>query len=310
MKLFLLLIALVINTYLPTILNSISTNISELPLLLLISTTLTILLVSSQNYAMLLLALESLSLVLYILTAVDRLHGGIIAAVKYFIFGTLGSVLLFWGAAQLYSIIPSLGFRSQYFANEITFWYCIPGVSNSIMFAGLPIVVGFLIKLGAAPFHYWVPDVYAGSPMVITAYFSTVIKLIIFMLLGCFSYRVSVGTLIDMFSLCSLLVGGILTLRQIEIKRFLAYSSITHVGFLLSGDLTASFIYIITYICSSLLFFSVVLALGSYDKELIYLSDLRFIKRKNKLQSAALVVSLASMAGLPPFSGFFGKLLI
>jgi NADH:ubiquinone oxidoreductase subunit 2 (subunit N) len=90
-----LLIALLINAYLPTILNNNIVNTNELPLLLLITTILAFVIISAQNYALLLLSLEGLSLILYILTTTDRLHGGIMAAAKYFAFGTLGSVLLF-----------------------------------------------------------------------------------------------------------------------------------------------------------------------------------------------------------------------
>jgi NADH-quinone oxidoreductase subunit N len=101
------------------------------------------------------------------------------------------------------------------------------------------------------------------------------------------------------------------TLRQVEIKRFLAYGSITHVGFLLSGDLLSSFTYLASYLAASFLFFTILLQLRLNNKEIIYLSDLRFLNRSSgQSYRTFLVVSLASMAGLPPFAGFYGKMMI
>src|SRR4051812_8458782 len=108
--------------------------------------------------------------------------------------------------------------------------------------------------------------------MLITAFFATTAKFLFFMLFCCLAYHFNAGSLVDFAALASLVVGTVITLRQTEIKRFLAYSSITHVGFLLIGDLNGSFIYLITYILSSLLFFSVLLSLQIYGKELVYLS--------------------------------------
>jgi NADH-quinone oxidoreductase subunit N len=124
-----------------------------------------------------------------------------------------------------------------------------------------------------------VPDVYTGVPMVITLFFATVVKFIIFIVFFRATMYFNSNLLIDFFIISSLAVGSLLTLRQLEIKRFLAYSSITHVGFLLMGDLVASLVYIITYICASLLLFSVLLTTRLYKKELVYLSDLRAIKK-------------------------------
>ena len=114
--------------------------------------------------------------------------------------------------------------------------------------------------------------------MIITAFFATIVKFIIFMIFCRVVYHFNAGVTIELFASFSLIIGSILTLRQLEIKRFLAYSSITHVGFLLIGDLTASFIYILTYLCSTLLLFSILLSMRQYGKEMVYLMDLRLIK--------------------------------
>jgi NADH-quinone oxidoreductase subunit N len=132
----------------------------------------------------------------------------------------------------------------------------------------------------------------------------------LFIIFSRLALNFSTHNIIDCAAFFSLFIGTILTLRQNEIKRFLAYSSITHVGFLLIADLTASYIYILTYLISSLLFFSVLLYLNYYNNEIIYLNDLCLIKKNNQSLPFLLVISLASMAGLPPFAGFYGKFLV
>jgi NADH-quinone oxidoreductase subunit N len=101
-----------------------------------------------------------------------------------------------------------------------------------------------------------------------------------------------------------------MSIRQTEIKRLLAYSSIVHVAFLLMGDSTSSLMYLLTYIITSLLLFSVLLSVEVAGREIIYLSDLQFIRGSNDFQVICLVLALASSAGLPPFAGFYGKLLV
>ena len=154
------------------------------------------------------------------------------------------------------------------------------------------------------------PDVYAGSHLVVTTFFATVVKVVVFMLFCYVSIFVQATPIVFVFALSSLFVGTFATIRQVEVKRFLAYSSITHVGFLLIGDFSSGYLYLLTYVCSSLLFFSVLLSCSLAGREIIYLGDLRFVKKTGVLIPALLVVSLSSMAGLPPFSGFFGKYLV
>lgn len=114
--------------------------------------------------------------------------------------------------------------------------------------------------------------------MVVTAYFSTAVKLTLFVLFCQVASHVVQGGMIELCAISSLLVGSVLTLRQVEIKRFIAYSSITHIGFLLIGDLPAALNYIVVYVCSSLLFFLVISSVRVYNAELLYLVDLRLIR--------------------------------
>jgi NADH-quinone oxidoreductase subunit N len=146
--------------------------------------------------------------------------------------------------------------------------------------------------------------------MLVTAYFATVVKFLLFALFCYLSYHFNVSNIVDFAAVCSLVIGSIATLRQTEIKRFIAYSSIAHVGFLLIGDLTSGFVYILTYLISSLAFFSVLLSTNNNGRELVYLNDLIYVKGSGLFKPAVLIISLASMAGLPPFAGFYGKFLI
>ena len=311
LKLIVLLVTSILYSYIFSILNNIYyINAVELPLLLHINITLATTLISCNQYIILLLVLEGFSLILYILTTIDRSQGGILAAVKYFSFGTLGSILMFWGVVHLYLLFPSLSFSTINFLSSYSNEYYMTDLNNSIKFSSTLIICGLLIKLGAAPVHQWVADVYAGSHIYITAYFSTVVKLVIYIILYKSIRIFNEIEIINIFIIFSLVIGSFMTLRQLEIKRFLAYSSITHVGFLLMGDIISSHLYILVYVYSSLLFFSVLLTFTNNKKELIYFSDLSILKINGYWAPLMLTISLFSMAGLPPFSGFFGKFMI
>jgi NADH-quinone oxidoreductase subunit N len=281
----------------------------ELPLLIQIALVFCSIIVSSTNYALLLLSLEGFSLILYIMTTLGRVYGGVTAAVKYFAFGTLGSIFLFWGVVHFYTLVPSLTFSIIYALLQQAPVESAALV-NSLEFATTAIAFGFMLKLGAAPMHQWVADVYAGSHMYITAFFSTFVKFLLFVVFLNTAIYFNCDALLQLFTVMSLAVGCILSIRQVEIKRLLAYSSVVHVGFMLMGDFTSSIIYLLTYITSTLLLFSVLLNSEIASKELVYLNDLRFVRKASYSQTLCLVTALASSAGLPPFAGFYGKFLI
>lgn len=268
-----------------------------------------------NNYALFIICLEGFSLTLYILATVSRLYGNITASIKYFIFGTLGSILLYWGVVLIYEISASvdINFIVYIFENGLQTNNILldnSTLTKLILSCNL-IIVGFLIKLGAAPFHQWIPDVYSGVPMFITAFYSIIVKIFLFILF--LKYAMSFLTLkeIEYASILSTIIGCFGTLRQTEIKRFLAYGSITHTGYLLIGDLSSIWIYLVTYMLATILIFLILLNIKINGKELIYLSDIRFINQSSSILDRTLfTIILASMAGLPPFAGFYGKMFV
>lgn len=147
------IVSVVLVLYRMLVAHSYAPNIKELPLLLHIGTALVFTAISASNFALLLLAIEGYSLTLYILAASSRTYGGVTAAAKYFSFGTLGSVLLFWGVVHLYTIAPSLSYAEVSFLLEFSSSVYVGSIVDSLAFAGAPLMLGFLIKLGAAPLH-------------------------------------------------------------------------------------------------------------------------------------------------------------
>lgn len=266
-----------------------------------------------EDFALFLVCLEGFSLTLYILATVGRLYGGISAAIKYFVFGTLGSILLYWGGVSIFELTASMNISTitNLLDRNIEDYNTNYDLYSKAVLAQVFILVGFLIKLGAAPMHQWVADVYAGVPLFITAFYSIFVKLVLFILFLKFAVSFISTKEIEFAAMLSLIVGCFGTLRQVEIKRFLAYGSIAHTGYLLMGDLSATYVYLVTYILASFIFFSVLLSVKLNGREFVYLSDLRFIGQSpNLLDRVILVVVLASMAGLPPFAGFYGKMLV
>jgi NADH-quinone oxidoreductase subunit N len=266
-----------------------------------------------EDFALFLVCLEGFSLTLYILATVGRLYGGISAAIKYFVFGTLGSILLYWGGVSIFELTANMNISSisDLLNNAVENSTSNYDVYSKAVLAQVFILIGFLIKLGAAPLHQWIADVYAGVPLFVTAFYSIFVKLVLFILFLKFALSFASAKEIEFAALLSLIVGCFGTLRQVEIKRFLAYGSIAHTGYLLMGDLNATYVYLATYVLASFIFFSVLLNIKLNGQEFIYLSDLRFVgQSSNLLDRTILVVVLASMAGLPPFAGFYGKMLV
>ncbi len=300
-------------------------NSFEYVLLVLLSLVGMLFLISSNSLIAIYLNLELQSLSFYILTSYNRTNEqSTEAGLKYFIFGAFSSGVLLFGLSFLYAMtgLYTISDISVLFSDlESAQNYPLGGILLSVIF----ILGGLLFKFYSAPFHVWVPDIYQGSPAIVTSLFATVP---LFSIGGLFVRIFYVG-FFDLFnywqpiliacSILSLAVGCFSAIYQKNIRRFLAYSSIANVGFLLMAlstgtleGLQSFFFYSISYVITLICFFSAYLSLRKHktfnsDSLIEYLSEFGFLYKANPLLAISLAISLFSMAGVPPLLGFFGK---
>lgn len=300
-------------------------HLMEYPLLVLLTTVFLLILVSSYNLMTLFLAIIGFSLNIYVLLLYDSFnHSSREAGIKYYYLSTFSSGLLISGIFLAYLIFHNTGFVS------ITWilhnWACVKNgleMKNFLLHIMIYFIsFGFLFKLAAFPCHLWAPEIYDGSPHPVTAIFILPIKIATFgLFLRLLNYVFADlyyiwGYIIWMSALFSMIWGCLGALGEQIVKRFVAYSSINQMGFLLMGLATGTFegiraalIYLLLYVLMNLGFF--ILFLTTRDiktrKSLTYLKDFKNFARNNYLFSIGLVIILFSMAGIPPLGGFFGK---
>jgi NADH-quinone oxidoreductase subunit N len=276
---------------------------------------------SSYDFLTVYVSIELQSLILYVLAARERYsHSSTEAGLKYFVIGGLASVLLLFGIVLIYGATGSTSFLdiSRFLLiNDSLNWALIVGVSF-IFFA-------FFFKLGLAPFHVWLPDVYQGSPTVSTAFFATIsklgllavcIRLIYFVFYELFFYFQDFLILV---SLVSLFVGTFGALYQTNLKRLFAYSGISHMGFIFlalscgSADgLIAALIYIIVYLILNFIIFGVILFSWSSKTHSVLedLNTLPSLSKSDPVLAVSFMLALFSLAGIPPLVGFFSKFYV
>lgn len=275
--------------------------------------------ISSAHFLTLYLGLELLSLALYAMVALRRDDvTASEAAMKYFVLGALASGLLLYGMSLLYGLTGSLELGRV--AYTVHF-----GVKSEmvLVFALVFIVAGLGFKLGAAPFHMWVPDIYQGAPTAVTLFVSTAPKLAAF----AFAMRLLVDGLqpahadwqqmLAVMAVASLAIGNLAAIVQTNIKRMLAYSTISHMAFLLLGIMSgslagysAAMFYAATYVLMSLGAFGLISYLSSAGVEAEQIEDYRGLNARYPWLAAVMAMIMLSMAGLPPFVGFYAKLTI
>lgn len=292
------------------------------------------LLLSSSDLVSMYLSIELQSFAVYILATLYRNSESATAAgLKYFLLGGLSSALILLGTAFIYSYTGLTQFESIYSLISVTNndQYVQP-VTLGLLLIG----IGFLFKVAAAPFHNWAPDVYDGTPTVVTAWLSTMPKISIFVFflelqsglqgnlesLSLFENDSSINiwkNLLLVSSLLSLILGTVLGLSQYRIKRLLTYSTISHVGFLLlalainTQESMESFIfYLIQYSFTNANVFMVLLAFGYLinvypKKDIRFIDELKGQFQDNPLLALSFALCLFSMAGIPPLIGFFAK---
>ena len=320
-------------------------TIPEYSLIVLFTTCGATFLVSSADLVSMYLAIELQSFAVYILAALYRdSESATSAGLKYFLLGGLSSALILLGSALVYAYTGLTNFEGIFSLLSVTTDDSITGPVT----IGLTItVVGFLFKVAAAPFHNWAPDVYDGTPTIVTTWLTIMPKISIFVFLLILQTGLSGVTLSLPFafladgtgfsvmknlllvsSLLSLIIGTVVGLAQFRIKRLFAYSTISHVGFLLlalainSEESIESFLfYLVQYSITNLNAFLILLAFGYIIKnahsakatagtDIEFISSLKGQFRSNPLLGLALATCLFSMAGIPPLMGFFAKQMV
>lgn len=272
--------------------------------------------VSAHNLLTIYLGLELLSLSLYAMVAMYRdSPPATEAAMKYFVLGALASGLLLYGISILYGITGTLDLA------ELAQTLTQDSEHKTIMVFGLVfVIVGLAFKLGAVPFHMWVPDVYQGAPTAVTLFISTAPKLAAFAMLmrllvdGMPQLQADWQQILILLAILSMAIGNIVAISQTNIKRMLAYSTISHVGFLMLGVLTAtpagyaaSLFYVVVYTLMSLGGFGVILLLSRGGFEAEQLDDFKGLNERNSWYAFIMLILMLSMAGMPPFLGFWAK---
>ena len=292
----------------------------EYPILILFSSLGMAFMVSANDLITLYLAIELQSLPLYVLASFrrDNINSGE-AGIKYFVLGALSSSLFLFGASLVYGFTGSVDFF------EISKVISDAEVSSGLVVGIVFILSGLIFKISGVPFHMWTPDVYEGSATPVTAFFATAPK----MAAMCMLVNILYGPFADSFyswqqiiifvSIASMALGSFAAIKQTNIKRLLAYSSIAHMGFTLialalpqsPSNIQALLIYMLIYLVTNLGVFSCIMSLEKSEGESVDdVSDLSGISKKYPFIAFSLSIFMFSFAGIPPLAGFFGKYLI
>ena len=321
-KVFILGSAMVAMVYTRHYLIQHSLFIGEYFVLVLLAVLGMMVMVSGYSMLTLYLGLEILSLCLYALIAIARNRSvAVEAALKYFILGAIASGLLLYGISMVYGISGSINISEiASFASNSN----INSRETLILNFGLVfLVIGIAFKLGAVPFHMWVPDVYEGAPTSVTMFLSTVPKIAALAMLvrilidGLGSMHDYWADLFIALSLLSIALGSMVALMQTNIKRMLAYSTISHVGFIMLGFVTgvvsgygAATFYVLVYVLMSLAAFGIIILLNRNGYEADLISDYKGLSKSSPWFALIMLVVMLSMAGVPPFIGFYSKFFI
>lgn len=308
-------------------LKSESLNASESMILILLATVGMVFCISSADFISLYLTIELQSLAFYVLAALKRnSEFSTEAGIKYFLLGAFSSGLLLFGCSLIYGFTGTLSFIECAKIFTETSTSLSSSVANSACeLAIVFLLTGFLFKIAAAPFHSWSPDVYEGAPTPVTAFFTIAPKIAFFavfirlFLESFFDFINTWQMILILVSSFSMILGAFGALAQNKIKRFLAFSSISHAGYLLVGFASANIegiqsflLYIIVYIVMNIIAFSIILSGTRHTKNhmishLKYITDLAYLAKTNPVLAVTFTVTMFSMAGVPPFAGFYSK---
>lgn len=273
--------------------------------------------ISAHNMLSLYLGLELMSLSLYAMVAFSR-DDPVAAesAMKYFVLGAIASGCFLFGTSILYGVTGTLDLGEIARAAAT-----LDGLNIHLLFALSFILVGVAFKFGAVPFHMWIPDVYHGAPTSVTLFIGSAAKVASFAMLmrvlveGLGGLHESWSGMLAVMSVLSLGIGNIVAIAQTNLKRMLAYSTISHVGFILMGVLSGSrsgiesaMYYTLAYVIMAVAAFGMILLLSRRGFEADELEDFRGLNARSRWFAGIMLIVMFSMAGVPPFLGFWAKL--
>ena len=271
--------------------------------------------ISSNDLIVFYIGLELQSLALYVLASFNR--DNLLSSesgLKYFVLSALSSGLLLYGCSLIYGFSNSTNFEE--ISQNFNFEY-------GVIFGMVFVIVGLAFKISAVPFHMWAPDVYQGSPTSVTLLFAILPKIAALTVFIKFLY----GPFLNLFddwqfiiifmSVASMILGAVAAIGQKNLKRLIAYSSISHMGYALAGLTTgtnqgvqSSIIYLIIYLIMNLAFFSCLFMLKRNDKFFENIEDLSGLSKKHPILALSFLIILFSLAGIPPLAGFFAKFYV
>ncbi len=275
--------------------------------------------VSANSFLSVYLGLELLALSLYALVAFDRdSRRGSEAAMKYFVLGAIGSGMLLYGVSMIYGATGSIEFGAV--AEAVG----QKGTSDKVLVFGLVfVIIGVAFKFGAVPFHMWVPDIYEGAPTPVALFLGSAPKLAAFALAmrllvdGLGNLHADWQAMLIILAVLSMILGNVVAVAQTNIKRMLAYSTISHVGFIFLGILAgsaqgyaAAMFYTVVYAMMAAGAFGILVLLGREGFEAERLADLAGLNERSPWYAAMMGLLMFSMAGVPPTVGFMAKLLV
>lgn len=290
----------------------------EFPILILLATVGMMIMVSANDLLVLYMGLELQSLALYILAAFNRKNlRSTEAGLKYFVLGALSSGILLYGLSLVYGYVGATNFiaiAEIFKTGEIEV-----GALLGLVF----VFSALAFKISAAPFHMWAPDVYEGSPTPVTAFFATAPKMAAMALFARVAFDAFGAAIPDWsqiiagLGVISMFVGSIAAIGQRDIKRLMAYSSIAHMGFALIGLATgtiegmqALLIYMVIYVVMNIGTFAFILSMQSDGKAITDIVMLKQFAKTDPAKALGLLILMFSLAGVPPFVGFFGKFYV
>jgi NADH-quinone oxidoreductase subunit N len=275
--------------------------------------------ISANSLLTIYLGIELLALALYALVAFDRDSGiAAEAAMKYFVLGAIASGTLLYGISIIY------GVTGTFALDELALRLAHDGASSIGLLFGLSfLIVGIAFKFGAVPFHTWIPDVYHGAPTSVTLFLGSAPKIAYFALAirvlaeGLAATGTAWSDMLTILAVLSMALGNVVAIAQSNLKRMLAYSTISNVGFILMGFIAgtpegyqAAMFYTIAYVIMAAGSFGMILLLSRKGYEADQLDDFKGLNARNPWFAAVMLMFMFSTAGVPPFIGFFAKLYV